>query len=360
MAIQVRLVGEKEQKSVQEVEKELLEKHEEKLQEEAQPEVSAEPEPAEAQSSELNDDSVLSYIKQRYNKDINSFDELMSERESQEDLPEDVAAFFKYKKETGRGISDFVKLQKNYDDVEEDSLLREYYLATESGIDKDDVDIMLEDFQIDEDFDDESKIKKIKLAKKKEIAKAKEYFVEQQEKYKQPLESSATAADTANSEEYQSYKQYYQDSQTQAEEAKKRREWFLKKTDEVFADGFKGFEFKVGDNAVNYSPASAKEMKAAQTDFSQIVSKYVDDSGLITDAQGYHRMLSVAQDVDRFAQFFYEQGRASATDDVMRKTKNINMSERKTPEVGTKGGTQIRAVNSSSGRGLKIRSSKNK
>ena len=61
---------------------------------------------------------------------------------------------------------------------------------------------------------------------------------------------------------------------------------------------------------------------------------------------------------DKFAQFFYEQGKSEAVDDVMRKTKNINMSERSTPQVASSGEYKVRAVNPDSGRGLKIRSAK--
>ena len=64
--------------------------------------------------SELNEDEVLSYIGKRYGKEINSIDELVSQREESEPLPEDVAAYLKYKKETGRGFEDFAKLQKDY------------------------------------------------------------------------------------------------------------------------------------------------------------------------------------------------------------------------------------------------------
>jgi hypothetical protein len=42
----------------------------------------------------------------------------------------------------------------------------------------------------------------------------------------------------------------------------------------------------------------------------------------------------------------------------MRKTKNINMSERRAPEAVNKGGVQIKAVNPDAGKGLKIRSIK--
>jgi hypothetical protein len=84
----------------------------------------------------------------------------------------------------------------------------------------------------------------------------------------------------------------------------------------------------------------------------------LDENGMIADAAGYHRSLAIAMNPERFAKFFYEQGQADATDDVMRKTKNINMSERKAPEAIVKGGMQVKQVNPDAGRGLKIKSIK--
>jgi len=183
MEIKVKAVESPDSKSVQEVEKELLEKHEESLQdgegeandtgvegstegatttseqEEVQPEGEAQ------EPSELNEEDVLSYIGKRYGKEINSFDELMSERESSEELPEDVAAYLKYKKETGRGFNDFQRLQEDFDDMDPDYLLTQYYKATETGLDDDDIDIMLSEFDYDEDLDDETDVKKIKQKK---------------------------------------------------------------------------------------------------------------------------------------------------------------------------------------------------
>ena len=89
------------------------------------------------------------------------------------------------------------------------------------------------------------------------------------------------------------------------------------------------------------------------------VMKYLDDSGLLKDSEGYHRALAVAMNPEKFAKFFYEQGQSEATEDVMRKTKNVNMSERRTPEVTSKGGMKIKSVSTPSSRGLKIRSKKN-
>ena len=378
MEIKVKAVESPDSKSVQEVEKELLEKHEETLQdgegetndtgvEESTEGASATPEQEEIQpegeaqeSSELSEEDVLSYIGKRYGKEISSFDELMSERESSEELPEDVAAYLKYKKETGRGFNDFQRLQEDFDEMDPDYLLTQYYKATETGLDDEDIDIMLSEFDYDEDLDDETDVKKIKLAKKKVIAKAKGYFEDMKEQYKLPLESSGGESSGVDSEEMEAYKQYTESAKTQKELGERRRKWFTEKTNEVFGGEFKGFEFSIDDKAVLYSPQSAEELKTKQSDVMNFLNRFMNDEGLIADAEGYHKAIAVASNPEKFAQFFYEQGKASATEDVTRKMKNIDMSTRNAPEVSTKGGMQIRAINPDSGKGLKIKSIKKK
>jgi len=379
MEIKVKAVESPDSKSVQEVEKELLEKHEESLNDEAgeanmegveqstesatttEEQESVQPEgEAQTESSELSEEDVLSYIGKRYGREINSFDELVSEREYSEELPEDVASYLKYKQETGRGFEDFVKLQQDFDDMNPDDLLESYYKATENGLDDEDIDIMLDEFDYDEDVDTESEVKKIKLAKKKEIAKAKSYFNEMKEQYKQPLESRASEGSQVDTEKLEAYEQYIKSADTQKVEGERRRQWFTEKTDEVFGGEFKGFEFSVDGNAVLYSPQSLEAMKKEQSNVMNFINKFMTEDGLISDAQGYHKAIAVASNPEKFAQFFYEQGKASATEDVTRKMKNINMSERTAPEVSNKGGVQIRAINPDSGKGLKIRSLKKK
>ena len=79
---------------------------------------------------------------------------------------------------------------------------------------------------------------------------------------------------------------------------------------------------------------------------------------MMKDAKGYHKAMSIAMNPEKFARFFYEQGKAEAIDDVSKKSKNIDMV-RKTPQTFSKNGLKIRAVgDTSSGRGLKIRSIK--
>ena len=356
MEFKVKEVTVGEEKSTQQVEQELLDKHEEGLQED-QPKAE---EPKAEEPAELNEKDVLSYIGKRYNKEINSFDELMSQRETQEELPEDVAAYFKYKKDTGRGIKDYVELQKDFDDTNPDSLLRDYLRVTEDGLDEEDIETLMDDYSFDEDLDDEGDIKKIKLKKKKAIAKAKDYFKEMQEKYKQPLESRGMQTSNVSDEEMEGYKQYIADAKSHEEETTRKKEFYDSKTLEVFTPEFKGFEFNIGEETITFSPGSLEDLKKNALNPGGWATKYLDDSGLLKDSKGFHRSVAIAQNPEKFAKFFYEQGKANATEDVMRKTKNINMSERRTPEVTSKGGTQFKSLSTDSGRGLKIKSIKRK
>lgn len=367
MEIKVKEVLPVEEKSVQEVEQELLEKHEESLNE-TQEVTETVNETVDTSSPEVNEtvynedlreEDVLSFIKNKYGRELTSLEEITAAREEAQELPEDVAAYYKYKKETGRGLDDFVKLNKDIDSENPDKLLRDYLMATERGLDSEDIDALMEDYSYDEDLDDESDIRKIKINKKKTIAKAKEYFESEKEKYRIPLESSGGSLSEEDARALEDYKQYVQQATTYEEEAKRKSEWFTQKTNEVFGGEFKGFEFSVDDNKkVSFSPGDAAELKSAQENPQNFINKFLDEDGLMSDAAGYHKALAVAMNPERFARFFYEQGKSEAVDDVMRKTKNVNMSDRRTPEVTTKGGTQIRALNADSGKGLKIRSKK--
>jgi hypothetical protein len=354
----VKILDSTEQKSVQEVERELLDKHEQEVsgtQEQEIVQEIAQPQ----QEFELKEEDVLLYIGKRYNKQINSFDELMAERNSSEEMPEDVAAYMKYKKETGRGFDDFLKLRKDFDVMPEEQLLKEYLLSTQEGLDADDVEIMLDDYRYDEDLDDESYIKKAKIARKKAVNEAKKFFNTQKEKYKMPLESSTAGVSQEEKEEFDAYRQYIKQAKTIEEENNRKRQWFDQKTNEVFGGEFKGFEFNINNKKVVFNPGDAAELKRVQSTPANFISKFLDESGLIKDAVGYHKSLAVAMNPERFAKHFYEQGMADATDDLMRKTKNINMSERRATEA-TRGndGFQVKAVNPDHGKSLKIRSIK--
>lgn len=368
MEFKVRAVDGIEEKSVQEKEQELLKKVDGQETTEVNSEVDTETTEVnsevdttetEEQPQGLSEEDVLSFIKEKYNKEITSVEDLFQAREEGEPLPEDVSAYMKFKKETGRGFEDFLKVNQDFDSVNPDKLLRDYLVATEKGLDDEDIDALMEDYSWDEELDDEAVVRKAKLNKKKAIAKAKDYFESEKEKYRIPLESSGSSISKEDAEQLEAYKQYVQQSATYEEELKRKSDWFQKKTDEVFNSEFKGFEFTLGeDKKVMFSPADATELKKAQMNANNFLGKFIDENGLIKDAGGYHKALAIAMNPEKFAKFFYEQGKAEATDDVMRKTKNVDMSIRTAPEVTSKGGVQIKSVSNDSGRGLRIKSRK--
>ena len=371
---QVKEVSPIEEKSTQEVEQNLLDKHEESLKvsdvnqnvsetNNVVEETIVEENKVEqdiADLPEIKDEDVLSYIKERYNKDISSVDELFSEQEKNNPLPDEVSKYLDFKKETGRGFEDFIKANKNYDNLEDDQILKEYYSLTESDLDSEDIEYLMEDkFGYDEEVDDDRDIKKKNISKKRELAIAKKYLSKLSETYKTPLESSGGSYSEEQLKEISAYKEYVQKAQTEVESNKRKSEYFQKKTDEVFNSEFKGFEFKVGDKNVIYSSGDANEIKSKQVNVQSFINQYVGEDGLVNDAQGWHKALNAAMNPDKLAQYFYEQGKADAIGDVSKKSKNINMSLRQTPQSSPQQGFQARAVNTDSGRGLRIRS-KNK
>lgn len=371
----------KEEKSRVEVENELLKKHEEKFEDSGEEKVvvdkvnlsedasevkSSEPETKEVieedKVSEINDTDVLSYIKNRYDKDIKSVDDLFAEKEANLDLPEDVSAYFKYKQETGRGIEDFYNLQKDFDSMDDNAVLANYYSSVEEGLDEIDIQDLIEDkFSYDEELDEEREIKKLKLAKKRELAKAKKFLNEQKDKYNIPLESSGGGLSEDQEKSLNAYKSYIEESKSLEEANSKKAEFFVQKTNDVFNSDFKGFDFNVSDTKLTFKPGTAEELKNKQSNVANFISQYVGKDGLITDAIGYHKALSVAMNPDKFAQYFYDQGVANAVDNVSRKSKNINMDIRQQSQTVSKDGMKIRPVSNSRnehGRGLKIRSIK--
>ena len=365
--IQVKLVDFQE-KSVAEVEQQLLNDHAEKtapieeMAAELKTTTEETPEVIESQP-QFGDNDVLSYLKTKFNKEVNSLDELFTEKPQaqQELLPEDVNAFLNFKKETGRGLEDFYRVNQDFSKVNPERLLADYMRETNPDFDDEDISFEYESkFSYDEEYDDEKEVKRKKLALKKELGKAAKYFEEQKEKYKAPLESRMEASIP---EEYKvaldSYKQYMDQSAVFQQEASKKSEYFVSKTNDLFSDEFKGFDFKVGDREVAYKPNTPEQLKAQQTDISKFFNNFVDENGYIKDAKQYHKTVAAAMNPDAMAKFFYDLGKADAIDDSVRQSKNIDMSVRNSPQNIDKGGFKVTALDNDHGRGLKIKSFKN-
>lgn len=347
----MKIIGAKfvdeEEKSSQERQQNLEDKHKEEN--ELAQKGSAGSEEPKGDEIKLEDETVLNYIKTKYEKEINSIEDLFKEKVVEKvvepELPEPVKKFMDFQKETGRGFGDFLKYQRDIDSLPDEEKLVEYYLDTNEGFDKEDAKTYIEmNFGFDEDMDDESEIKKKKLKMKQELGKAKKHLQEKSEKYKAPTES--VGADFTKTEEYQQYQQFLQQSQSQNEVVAKRAKIFNEGTNQLFSEEFKGFDFEVEEGQkLTFNPASAQELKKAQSDYKNFISKFVDEEGVMTDTAGYHRAMAAAMNADKFAKFFYEQGKAAAADGLTKDLKNINMGSKKTPQKQVKGGLQVKFVN---------------
>ena len=374
MEFKVKEVKAVEEKSTQEIEADLLEKHEEQFEETTTEETSNEEtteevvaeegvatEEATEIAKEIGEDDVLTYMKNKYGRDFESTEKFLEKETISEELPEDVAAYMKYKKETGRGFDDYAKLSQDLDKLDPEALLFSYYKTNTVGLDTEDIaDMMESEFGYDEDVDSDSQIKSKKIAKKQALAKAKLHFESEKDKYRVPLESSGSSLSEADTKALSDYKQYMESASSYEEEISRKNEWFQKKTSEVFNDEFKGFGFNLGEDEVLFNPSNAEELKTTQSNVQDFISKFLDKDGLMSDAKGYHKAIAVAMNPDKFAKFFYEQGKSEAVEKSARDSKNINMDSRPKPQTSNSSSSKVRSLDTDSGRGLKIRSKKNR
>ena len=376
--IKVRLVDSTEEKSTQEVEQMLLDQHEaeQRAKESADVEAQARAEEEARLAAENNDggngneppaqielkeEDVLSFIKNKYQKEVGKLEDLLVERDATADLPEDVSAFLKYKKETGRGIQDFISLNRDFESEDPKKMLLEFYKQTQPELDEEDIIFdMDERFSYDETLDDEVDIKRKKVAMKKELAKAKEHFESLKEKYKTPIERVVASIPDEEKEMYEAFKSQAQKAREQQEKQLERSQFFTQKTNELFTDEFKGFEFNIADEngtmVKTFKPSNVNALKT--NDVGSFIRGFLDDQGYVKDAAAYHKAIAVAMNPDSFAKHFYEQGVADAIEKQAIEDKNITMGQRKVPETHNKSGIKVTALDSESSGRLTIKSKK--
>ena len=341
----------------QEVEKkepEATEEVKEEVKEEIKQEAAEKKEPEEKTSKE---DIINNFLSDKYKIDIDSLDTVLKNNEKKQELPKEVEKYLEYKKETKRGLNDYVKLQQDIDDLDEDNLLRNFYKENNPGLDDSDVDFLInEKFAYTKDTDNEFDIKKKTLAKKQELFKAKEHFNSLKEKYKTPLESSDENVPENYKEAFKFFSNYKEESAKQEKATQTQREVFNDKTNKFFNDDFKGFEFNLGESKLTYKPKDVKETVNNNSDLTNFINKHVDDKGLLKDASKYHTALSMAMNPEKYAKFFYEQGKSDAVNEVVKDGKNIEMSVRNNVD-SSKSGTKFKVLqdNANFSSGLKIK-----
>ena len=269
------------------------------------------------------------------------------------DLPEGIDKLIKFMEDTGGNVEDYTKLNRDIDKIDNLSLVREYYEFTKPHLDREDIDFLMDkNFSYDAELDEASDVKARQLAFKEELFNAKNTFKKVKEQYYNDLK--LRKKDNV-APEYQEAFEYYNKQKQQAEGRIKFKNDFDTKTEKVFSDNFKGFDFNVGENKYRFKVENPKKTKEFQSDITNFLNQF-ESKGGAQDVGKYHKALFAAQNADKIANHFYEQGRADAIKDSARKAKNINMDPRSDgSSVMTKQGDQIRVVSGESSDKLRIK-----
>ena len=280
--------------------------------------------------------------------------ENIQEETPKQELPENVDKLVKFMEETGGTMEDYINLNRDMSKYDNTTLLREYYKTSKPHLDSEDIDFLLnKNFGYDKEGDDPSEIKAKQLAFKEELFNAQNFFKNNKEKYYADLKLRKSQ-DIAP--EYKEAMDYYNNHKQLTEEGEKLQKDFLSKTDKVFSDEFKGFDFKVGENKYRFKIDNTSKIKEFQSDIKNFANLYMDDKGTINDPSGYHKALFAGRNADKIANHFYEQGRADAIKEAAKKANNINMEPRSdNSQVMTKGGQKIRVVSGESSDKLRIK-----
>lgn len=270
------------------------------------------------------------------------------------ELPENVEKLVKFMEETGGSVEDYVSLNRDVSAMDNTTLLREYYKKTKPHLDADDVDFLFnKNFAYDEEADEPSDVKAKQLAFKEELYNAQNYFNGAKDKYYADLK---LRKQNSVAPEYVEAMEYYNNSKQQSEEYNNLQKEFIEKTNKVFNDNFKGFDFKVGENKYRFKVDNTEKVKQYQSDISNFINEFLGDDGAVADASGYHKALFAAKNADRIANHFYEQGRADAVRDAAKKANNINMDPRAdNSTIKTNQGDKIRVVSGNSSDKLRIK-----
>ena len=319
---------------------------EEKPVEEVKPE-------AEAQEVEKQETPALEEIT---NETVEQVEEVATEAaeaikesmETGEPLPENIQKLVNFMDETGGDLNDYVKLNKDYSEMDNQDILYEHYKQTKPHLNAEEINFLLEDqFSFDEDVDDDREIRRKKLALKEQVANAKTQLEENKSKYYEEIKAGSKLTDDQQ-KAIDFFNRYNKEEASNKEVADKQKSTFLNKTEQVFNDKFKGFEYEVGDKKFRYNVNNAGAVKDTQVDINNFVKKFLNENDEMSDAQGYHKSLYTAMNADAIAKHFYEQGQADAMKDSVENAKNIDMSPRQSHGTVSAGGITVKALGDNS------------
>ena len=280
--------------------------------------------------------------------------EVQAQNQTQE-LPEGVDKLVQFIEETGGTVNDWMRLNLDLDSVDDNTLVREYYKSKYPSNSEDRLNRRIKkDFSYNEDTDDADLIQDKKDLFEDTVFEAKKHLEEQKGKYYAELKSRRQSQLPESAQEAISY---FEEQKQLSEQNQQLTKVFLDRTDKLFNDDFKGFDFKVGDDKFRFKVNDVAKVKEHQSDLMNFVTKFVGEDGTITDPAGYHKAIFVANNADLLAQHFYEMGKAEGIQEVGKSANNIDMGSRQDHgnNVGSAPKTTARVVGDSPSSGNKLK-----
>ena len=249
-------------------------------------------------------------------------------QETGKELPENVQKLMDFMEETGGSLEDYVRLNQDYSQYDDMTILREYYKQTKKHLDDDEISFLMEDsFSYDEEIDEPKDIKKKKIALKEQVASAKAYLDGQKSKYYEEIKAgSKLTSEQQKAVEF--FNRYNKESEESQKVVEQQTKTFKMKTDNFFNQDFKGFEYNVGEKRYRFNVKNTNEIKDNQSDINNFVKKFLNEKNEMSDAAGYHKSLFTAMNPDAIAKHFYEQGKSDALKASIAKSKNVDMNPR--------------------------------
>ena len=274
-------------------------------------------------------------------------EEITEAQETGKALPENLQKVVDFMEETGGTLEDYVRLNQDYSSYDDMTVLREYYKQTKKHLTADEVEFLIEDTFMASEDDSERAIKKKKIALKEQVASAKAHLDGQKSKYYEEVKAGSKLT-PEQQKAVNFFNRYNKESEENKKIADKQTSTFLSKTNEVFNDKFKGFEYNVGDKKYRFNVKNAGEVKEAQSDINNFVKKFLNKNSEMSDAKGYHKSLFTAMNPDAIANHFYEQGKADALKESMAKSKNVDMNPRSSHAETQVGGMKFKVLGENS------------
>ena len=301
---------------------------------------------------------VIKEITEEEKIEVKAEEPVVKSQPIQNDLPENINKLVDFMKETGGTMQDYIRLNTNYEAIDRDVLVKEYYKSTKPHLSQEEIDFMIEDtFAFDEDIDEERDIKRKKLAYKEEVSKARKFLQDTKEKYYDDIKLKSPSLSDDQQKASDFFNRYKEDQERNSQNHEK----FKTQTEQLFNKDFEGFDFDLGEKKFRYGVQNAAQVGEKQSDISNFIGKFLGEDGAVKDTKGYHKALYAGANADKIASHFYEQGKADAIRDVVNKSNNTSTEARKAAPVESArfGAYKVKSISGADSAKLKIKKFKN-